>query len=342
MASSILSGSELSGSTSPVGEVAARAERQPHSGEPLSALARAKINLALHVTGRRADGYHLLDSLVVFADLGDRLTIRPAAADVGADGGAGVGAGTPEALSLQLTGPMAAALAGAEDNLVLRAARLLRAGREDLPAAVITLDKRLPVASGIGGGSADAAAALILASRFWRVPLPAAAEVLALGADVPVCLAGHAARMSGIGEQVEPLTQMLPPAWLVLVNPGQGVPTPAVFAALACRDNPPMPTLQPWADAVALADWLRLCRNDLEAPALALCPAIGAVLMALAAQSGCLIARMSGSGATCFGVFAEERHARAAVACLRAERAAGEGRDQPGDWWVAAAPLLRG
>ena len=337
---SILSDSTLSDSTSPVGEMAARAERQPQSGEPLSALARAKINLALHVTGRRADGYHLLDSLVVFADLGDRLTIRPADGNLGA--GAGGGAGEPEALSLQLTGPMAAALTGTEDNLVLRAARLLRAGREDLPAAVITLDKRLPVASGIGGGSADAAAALILAARFWRVPLPAATEVLALGADVPVCLAGHAARMSGIGEQVEPLSQMLPPAWLVLVNPGQGVSTPAVFAALACRDNPPMPALQPWADAAALADWLRLCRNDLEAPALALCPAIGAVLMALAAQPGCLIARMSGSGATCFGVFAEETQARAAVARLLADRAAGESRDQPGDWWVAAAPLLRG
>jgi 4-diphosphocytidyl-2-C-methyl-D-erythritol kinase len=300
-----------------------------HGPRPPAALARAKINLALHVTGRRADGYHLLDSLVVFADLGDRLTIRPGGADACG------------ALSLELTGPMAAGLADTPDNLVLRAARLLQAGREDLPPAVITLDKHLPVASGIGGGSADAAAALRLAAEFWRMPLPEAAAVLSLGADVPVCLAGHAARMSGIGEQVTALSQPLPAAWLVLVNPGQAVSTPAVFGAVACRDNPPLPALHPWADAAALADWLRGCRNDLEAPALALCPAIGAVLAALAAQPGCLIARMSGSGATCFGLFAEEQQARAAVARLLGERAAGDSRDQPGDWWVAAAPLLR-
>ncbi|MFT4150731.1 MAG: 4-(cytidine 5'-diphospho)-2-C-methyl-D-erythritol kinase [Paracoccaceae bacterium] len=274
---------------------------------PIEELARAKVNLALHVTGRRADGYHALDSLVVFAGIGDRLTAAPA-----------------RDLTLRIDGPQAAGLSAA-DNLVMRAALLLSAGR----GADLHLEKVLPVASGIGGGSADAAAALRLLSRLWGVPLPPAQKVLALGADVPVCLQGRAVRMQGVGEVLTPLPP-LPAAWLVLVNPGKALPTPAVFAALDRRENPALPPIPPLPDARALATWLATCRNDLEAPAESLCPDIGRVRAALADQPGCLIARMSGSGATCFGLFADYDAAANAVAAL--------GRDHPG-WWTAEAPL---
>lgn len=283
-------------------------------------LARAKVNLALHVTGRRADGYHLLDSLVVFAETGDFLSVAP-------DPAGGIG--------LRITGPMAAGLSDAGgdtggDNLVLRAARLLALGRADLPGVRLTLEKHLPVASGIGGGSADAAAALHLLAGHWALTLPDTAAVLSLGADVPVCLEGRAARMTGIGESVSPLDKPLPPVWMVLVNPGQGVSTPAVFRALDRRDNPPMPAPAAWADARALADWLHGCRNDLQDPAQQVCPVIGQVLAALAGQDQCLIARMSGSGATCFGLFADPGAAEAAAARIRSAT--------PG-WWVAAARM---
>lgn len=275
-----------------------------------TALARAKVNLALHVVGRRADGYHLLDSLVVFADFGDRITVAPG-----------------QGLRLTVTGPQGGGLAADDDNLCLRAARAM-AG----PGAQITLEKHLPVASGIGGGSADAAATLQALSRLWRVPLPDAAAVLALGADVPVCLAGRPARMEGVGEVLSPLPP-LPAAWLVLVNPGVAVSTPAVFRALERRDNARLPaTLPRLATAEELAAFLMMQRNDLEAPATALAPVIGQVRSALSAQSGCLMARMSGSGATCFGLFPDALNAAAAAAALR--------QAQPG-WWVEAAELAR-
>jgi 4-diphosphocytidyl-2-C-methyl-D-erythritol kinase len=268
-------------------------------------LAPAKVNLALHVTGRRADGYHLLDSLVVFPRVGDRL--RAAAS---------------RELTLAVEGPFAAGL-DVEDNLVLRAARLLGPGR----GAALSLDKRLPVASGIGGGSADAAAALRLLAPLWGLALPPPAALLGLGADVPVCLAGVACRMRGIGEELEPVP--LPPFWLVLANPGVPVATGAAFAALAGRFGPPLPAPPRFADAAALAGWLAEQRNDLEEPAGALAPAIAETLAALAAQPGCLLARMSGSGATCFGLFAERRHADSAAVRL------GSARPR---WWVVAAP----
>lgn len=296
------------------GTAGAGATARPEGGVQL--LARAKVNLALHVTGRRADGYHLLDSLVVFAEVGDLLSVEP-------DPAGGLG--------LRITGPMAAGLSDTDDdNLVLRAARLVASGKENLPDARITLEKHLPVASGIGGGSADAAAALHLLADHWDLALPGANAVLSLGADVPVCLAGRAARMSGIGETIEPLTDPLPHVWMVLVNPGQGVSTPAVFRAMDRRDNAPMPAPQFWADAKALADWLQTCRNDLQTPALQLCPVIGQVLTALADQDQCLIARMSGSGATCFGLFADQAAAEAAASRIRAAT--------PG-WWIAAARM---
>jgi 4-diphosphocytidyl-2-C-methyl-D-erythritol kinase len=275
----------------------------------LTELAAAKVNLALHVTGRRADGYHLLDSLVVFPRIGDRLEAEPAAT-----------------LSLTIDGPFARELGSGPDNLVIRAALLAREGGGE--GAALRLTKSLPVASGIGGGSADAAATLRLLARLWNRPLPPRAAQAGLGADVPVCVAGTAARMRGIGDELAPVA--LPAFWLVLVNPGVPIPTPAVFAALSCRDNPPMPDPPAFPDAAALASWLATCRNDLEAAALTVAPEIGEVVAAIAARPGCRLARMSGSGATCFGLFTAAEPALAAAEALRAARPA---------WWTAAAPV---
>jgi 4-diphosphocytidyl-2-C-methyl-D-erythritol kinase len=272
--------------------------------------APAKVNLALHVTGRRDDGYHLLDSVVVFADLGDRIDIAPS-----------------NDLSLTVTGPRAAGVPADRRNLIWQAAELFPPGQ----GAAITLDKHLPHAGGIGGGSADAAATLRGLAAFWDLALPDAAAVLSLGADVPVCLFRKPARMLGIGEIVAPLPP-LPPLWVVLINPGIEVPTGAVFKALTSPDNTPLPDIpaQGWQDAAALSDWLCDTRNDLEPPARALVPEIGRVIDHLNARPGCLLSRMSGSGGTCFGLFATEAAATQAALDLQ---------DRP-DWWVAAARLL--
>ncbi len=260
--------------------------------------APAKLNLTLHVTGRRSDGYHLLDSLVVFCQIGDVVTLE--------DG----------PLSLTVTGPFATGLAAEADNLCLRAARL--AGRE----VAITLEKNLPVASGIGGGSADAAAVL-------RALGASPAGTQSLGADVPVCMAGLPTRMRGLGEILDPLPA-LPPLHLVLVNPGRGLSTPAVFNALTRRENPPMPdTLPDFPDADALIGFLRDCRNDLAAPAISLMPEIATCLAALN-DAGAELARMSGSGATCFGLFSDAARARAARTVIA--------RAHP-SWWVTASGL---
>lgn len=278
--------------------------------QPITEFAPAKVNLTLHVTGQRADGYHLLDSLVVFCTVGDRVTVAEA----------------PH-LRLAITGPQAHRLAATEENLVLRAARLLAQDR----GADLTLDKQLPLASGIGGGSADAAATLRALSRLWSVPLPDASVLLTLGADVPVCLTGHPARMRGIGNRVD-AAQGLPVAHLVLVNPGVEVPTPAVFKALARKRNAAMPDALPtWPDAAAFAAFLANQRNDLEAPARAIAPVIGTVLAAISAQPGALMARMSGSGATCFGLFAAANDATEAAMALRQAHPA---------WWAASGQML--
>ena len=260
--------------------------------------APAKINLALHVTGRRADGYHLLDSLVVFTELGDRVTVAP---------------GTP---SLRITGPFADDLPFTGDNLCLRAARSVGAD------AAITLYKALPVASGIGGGSADAAAVLRALGR-----RPAAPE--ALGADVPVCLASVPARMRGLGEIVDPLPG-IPALHLVLVNPRVPVSTPEVFRALHRRDNPGLPDPPEGADAALLVEWLKATGNDLQPPAIRVAPVIADALAALA-DAGAALARMSGSGATCFGIFPD------AAAALRAAQSIAAVR--PG-WWIADTRTL--
>jgi 4-diphosphocytidyl-2-C-methyl-D-erythritol kinase len=290
------------------------------SPPPLHLRARAKVNLYLHVVGRRADGYHLLDSLVVFADLGDELRIEPAAG-----------------ISLAIDGPFGAGLSASDDNLVLRAARALAGALEakGLPAggAALRLSKHLPVASGIGGGSADAAATLMGLARLWRVPEGAvdlARIGLALGADIPVCLAQRPCFMGGIGETLDPVPA-LPTASLLLVNPGVAVSTPAVFKARQGAFSKPARWQEALPDAQALARRLARCGNDLEAPAIALEPAIGEALAALRGLPGLRLARMSGSGATCFGLFDDLAAARGAAARLQAARPA---------WWVAPAPML--
>ena len=269
--------------------------------------APAKVNLALHITGQRADGYHLLDSLVVFAGIGDLVSCAPA-----------------PSLSLTLSGPQAAALTSSADNLVMRAARLMSQG----DGAAIDLEKHLPVASGIGGGSADAAATLRALSRLWARPVPP--SVLDLGADVPACLSSAPKRMQGIGEKLSPV-RPLPECHLVLINPGVAVSTPDVFKALVYKDNSAFPDIPTFALAHDLAEWLAYQRNDLQAPALALVPVIGAVLKALSAHPGCHLARMSGSGATCFGLFSTQAESAKAAQTIAVA--------QP-DWWVRSAPVL--
>ncbi|WP_204115691.1 4-(cytidine 5'-diphospho)-2-C-methyl-D-erythritol kinase [Shimia biformata] len=274
------------------------------------AFAPAKINLTLHVTGQRADGYHLLDSLVGFADIGDRVT---------AEKGKG--------LSLTVSGPMADGVPTDGTNLILKAARLMAPDGD----AALSLEKHLPATSGIGGGSSDAAAALTALSRLWDTPLPPLEKIASLGADVPVCLSHVPQRLRGIGEDLTPLPP-LPPCEILLVNPGIAVATPPVFAALSTKTNPPMPdTLPKWGDARALATWLHMMRNDLHKPAATLVPEIDAVLDALE-ETNCLIARMSGSGATCFALYEPGRG--------NAQRAANTLTQVHPNWWVAAGKLL--
>ncbi len=280
-------------------------------------VASAKINLFLHVGGKRADGYHPLQSLAVFPTLGDELR-----AEIAPD------------LSLEVIGPFAAALSGEGDNLVLKAARILRE-RSGL-GAKLTLTKNLPVASGIGGGSADAAAALRILSSLWRLDMDEAelCDIGAtLGSDVPVCVDSRACWMEGRGEILTPLIS-LPHLPMLLVNPNVAVPTKDVFGALATRSGAEM-TLPPgrFTGMADLLGFLESTRNDLEEPARRIQPVISDVLSALSNLPGVLFARMSGSGATCFALFADDDSAVRAAAQLSAAR--------PG-WWVAptAVPAL--
>jgi 4-diphosphocytidyl-2-C-methyl-D-erythritol kinase len=196
------------------------------------------------------------------------------------------------------------------------------------PAAAVQLEKHLPAASGIGGGSSDAAATIRALVRTFSLETPAPATTAALGADVPVCLVARPCRMSGIGESVSDVSG-LPPFHMVLVNPGVEVSTPAVFRGLSVKDNPPMPRdLPDWRDLGAFVAWLRTHGNDLELPARLIAPAIGVVLARLQQTDGCLLARMSGSGATCFGLYPSRTEAEEAAAALRKVH---------GDWWIAAA-----
>jgi 4-diphosphocytidyl-2-C-methyl-D-erythritol kinase len=273
--------------------------------------APAKVNLYLHVTGRRPDGYHELDSLAVFADVADELRAEPA-----------------KSLELVLRGPFGAALDAEPDNLVLRAARALAAAAGREPLVRLTLEKNLPVASGIGGGSADAAACLRLLGRLWNVT-PPPELALSLGADVPVCLAGSAARMSGVGEHLAPAPR-LPECGMVLVNPGVALGTADVFRARGSGFAAAAAVPDAWLDARSMAADLARLGNDLERPAIGLRPVIGEVLAALRATPGCLLARMSGSGATCFGLFADPDEATRAARVLR----------RPG-WWNWGGAIRR-
>jgi 4-diphosphocytidyl-2-C-methyl-D-erythritol kinase len=279
----------------------------------LTQTAFAKVNLFLHVTGKRPDGYHLLDSLAVFPGAADILHVSGAVA-----------------LSLIITGPFGAALTAEPDNLVLRAARALAAAANINEGAVLTLEKHLPVASGIGGGSADAAAALLLLSQLWGVKLPLEPIALSLGADVPVCLAAKAKRMGGIGEILTP-APLLPPYGMVLINPGVAVSTAAVFHGRSAAFSEAASLPQGWRQARFMATDLAELRNDLEASAVALAPAIGLVLRLMRADRRCLLARMSGSGATCFGLYDSPAIAKEAADVIRRR-----------EWWVWTGGVAEG
>lgn len=282
----------------------------------LADVAPAKVNLTLHVLGRRADGYHEIESLVAFADVGDRLTFVPG-----------------DTLELAVSGPTAQAAGASADNLVLKAARALAESVDGLRLGRFNLEKQLPVAAGLGGGSSDAAAALRLLARVNDLSLDdgrVRAAAQATGADVPVCLDPKARMMRGIGEVLsDPFA--LPELPAVLVNPGVAVPTRDVFAALAA---PPL-TAPAQAedfftidtDAAALVSILAARRNDLEIPAIKLQAVIADVLEALQASPHCLLARMSGSGATCFALFGSAGAAQEVAQRMQA--------DHPG-WWVRA------
>jgi len=286
-------------------------------------LARAKINLYLHVTDRRADGYHCLDSLVVFADIGDTVMVEE-----------------NDALTLDIVGPFANELQADESNLVWQAATALAktAGRDAQisaprpPWARITLHKSLPIAAGIGGGSADAAATLLALRSLWDISIDdeaLAALAAPLGADVPLCLTTAPSMITGIGHDVTKATP-LPPFAILLANPMQPLSTAAVFEKLAM----PVPNRQSWRDEPMQQDdffqTLSGFRNDLEAPARALCPVLDDVLAAIGKLPHCRLTRMSGSGATCFGLFDDLGDAEAAAALLLGQRA---------NWWVRACSI---
>tara|TARA_R110000868_G_scaffold91679_3_gene254049 strand:+ start:2046 stop:2915 length:870 start_codon:yes stop_codon:yes gene_type:complete len=281
--------------------------------------APAKINLSLVVRGRRGDGYHELNSLVAFADCGDMLSAEPA-----------------DDLCLDVTGPFAKGLGTDDTNLVLQAISRFDDYLGVKTKAHVTLEKNLPVASGIGGGSADAAATLRLLCRLHGrevEPHALATLGLCLGADVPVCLDTKPALMWGKGELIERL-EALPDFWFVLVNPRVAVSTAAVFKALNAPDlveKRAGPAAPQFADLIALCQWLDAHGNDMERAAMMIAPTIFDAATALAATRDCRLARMSGSGATCFGIYDDEKAARAAEAALKIVHP---------DWWVVAAKQL--
>lgn len=282
----------------------------------IKATAPAKVNLTLHVTGQRDDGYHLLDSLVVFADVCDQLSATTA----------------PE-LKISVSGPFSPGVPVDDSNLMMRAALALKQARGVEIGAALTLEKHLPHAAGIGSGSSDAALTLAMLAELWNVdPLPAdTPEVVALGADVPVCLHAPAPmRMSGIGGTLSPVPA-LPGCALVLVRPPVDVPTAAVFKQLSSRDGSAMHDLPTGLDYDGFVAWLAAQRNDLQAPAQTIAPAIAEVITALNAQPAVSFAGMSGSGATCFGLVKDMATARHVARIVQVANM---------KWWVAPAALL--
>jgi 4-diphosphocytidyl-2-C-methyl-D-erythritol kinase len=285
---------------------------------------RAKVNLTLRVVGRRVDGYHDLESVVAFADCADRLSLTPGSR-----------------LTLKTTGPLAQECGEIADNLVFKAAQLLGERVPDLRLGDFILDKVLPVAAGVGGGSADAAAALRLLARANGLAIDDArliAVAQLTGADVPVCLASRACVMTGVGETLLPLK--LPKMPCLLVNPRVAVATRDVFGALGLRNGEllvgaaDVMRAPAWPeDGAPAGDWLEALGagcNDLEAPALRLQPVIGEVLSALRTTDGARLSRMSGSGATCFAIFDNPAATQAAAQKIQ--------REHP-DWWVHAGAL---
>lgn len=283
--------------------------------------APAKVNLALHVTGRQPDGFHSLESLVVFAEVGDDLSMCEAKAD-----------------GLKLTGPFAAQITPGQSNLVARAVKAFRARwPEVLPDGLeFTLTKNLPVSAGIGGGSADAAAALRLLARHFgaNIEFSALSELaLDLGADVPACLLSETCRVSGVGQNIEPVRDF-PACHLLLVNPLKPIATADIFRGLKSRDNPPLPPLpDPPGPISMLGLWLQGTRNDLQQTAIELLPEVADLVAALSATPGSIIARMSGSGATVFSLYASG---------ALAHQAAHDMREKFPNFWVTAAPVLTG
>ncbi|MGH6887822.1 MAG: 4-(cytidine 5'-diphospho)-2-C-methyl-D-erythritol kinase [Rhizomicrobium sp.] len=280
--------------------------------------APAKINLCLHVGERRVDGYHDLESLAVFAAQEDGIWLERA-----------------EDFSLSVAGPFGAGLSPGNDNLAIGAARTLAERTRTRRGVRITLQKEIPLASGLGGGSADAAAVMRGLVRLWSLALDhhdLRRIAASIGADVPVCIDSATAWMEGRGERVTLLPAM-PGVWLLLVNPRIAVPTAQVFAAIRERRGLGLrcPT-EPFDDAPALVRFLQSTTNDLQLSACAIAPVIADVLDEIARLPGTLLARMSGSGATCFGLFENDRALRPALALLRERRP---------DWWLAGAPLLR-
>lgn len=286
----------------------------------LVARAPAKLNLSLAIKGRRADGYHTLESLVAFTRFGDTLTLQP---------------GLP--LALEVTGATAAASGPAADNLVLKAASNFADLFAGAPLGRFHLVKHIPVAAGLGGGSSDAAAALRLLAQAHNIAQGHAAVFEAArrtGADVPVCLAAKPRFMRGMGDELGPVLD-LPPLICVLVNPGVALATRAVFAALRLQPGAtafasPAPLISAAMPATSLVAALKRSGNDMEDASQLLAPVIGGVLAVLGGAPGCKLARVTGSGATCFGLFTSRRAAQSAVAAIR--------RGHP-EWWVRASVL---
>ena len=283
--------------------------------------APAKINLTLHVKGRREDGFHLIESFVAFADVGDEITVK-----------------SHDGFDLDVSGPFAAPLRTEENNIALDAAIAFVNGfRDCLPGVHIDLVKNLPIAAGMGGGSSDAAAVIRALAYLVDINVSRTAAgqlAIGLGADVTVCLDPQASFMSGVGNLVTPLPA-LPEVHAVLVNPNIKMLTGAVFAALAVpgairRDELSLKPEHPFSDIHDLVGFVSSCRNDLEAPAIRMCHEIADVQEALLGSGGCLLARMTGSGATCFGLFEDKE---------KAQRSAETIYKKAPDWWVKACCL---
>lgn len=280
------------------------------TSKTIKVTAHAKVNLTLHVVGQRANGYHELHSLVCLTEFGDQIHLSPGAE-----------------FSFQVIGPYAAGIPVDESNLVVQAAKFMAQTHSKSLDCQIILEKNLPMASGIGGGSSDAAAVMRALSQYWSVPLPNVDELMALGADIPVCMNKGLTLMQGAGEDVTQLSTA--PNWgLVLVNPSVGVSTPAVFNALDSKQNPPMQNVA--ENCVDIA-WLGDQRNDLEPPAKAMVPEVATVVDAISEIPQCQVARMSGSGATCFGLFTDIKRANLAADHLQ--------QAHP-NWWVVATKMV--